>query len=138
MAAKIQMGRSYELNFWEKCAKAPNGCRSWTGGYGVRVPVDMQDEVGSQNISYRKMAYLLKHGEVPACEIKLICHTERCANPEHFVLGRKHRHPKQITHQLKRDILKSLKTKSWREVAEEFGISKTTISRIVKESQKEG
>jgi len=122
-----------------------SGCHLWIRGvdgkgYGAFVVAH------STNILAHRVAWSLKHGEIPArMRVLHRCDTPLCVNPDHLFLGTdadnvadcvaKGRKPKGIKHGMSRLLPENIREirvspEGCRKLASRFGVSKTTVQRI--------
>jgi len=148
-----QNGDSVSL-FWAKVGRAaPSGCWVWTGatnpsGYG-------QITRRGHRIAAHRFSYELSHGPVPpSLDVLHHCDNPPCVNPAHLFLGthsdnmldmaRKRRRvwvsPRGTQNSMARltdDDVRAIRLgyetgqEYMSEIARRFGVSKTTISRLI-------
>lgn len=133
----------------------PSGCWQWTGarnvhGYGVTRCM------GERAMAHR-VAYMLEHGKIS--DGLFVCHrcdNRLCVNPDHLFLGthadnqrdkvskgRQHRplgnlHPNHKVNDADLESIRAKHRSGQRQVdlAREYGVTQTTISKIVTGSRK--
>ena len=138
---KVKRGRSYE-------------CWEWTGdvaaisGFGIsRKTIS---GVVLERVAHR-LAYILTFGAVPSGHsVKHRCRNRLCCNPDHLIPMRKHEDPQEeayinaVFYETKRSKFLSrfeklricqLKSEGFtvRSISDHFGVSKSTVFRVVKE-----
>lgn len=112
------------LGFWERGARAANGCLEWTGprnkdGYGTTNVRDPMKRSGYRFMLAHRHAYELTFGPIPnGMNVLHHCDNPPCMEPTHFFLGtqknniddctskgrRRQRHPHKLTEQDVREI----------------------------------
>jgi DNA-binding transcriptional regulator YiaG len=144
---RSQQGPSAEERFWEKVEKrGPEECWIWTGatkrfGYGNFWTGERYE--GAHRVSYR-----LENGEIDGKNVLHHCDTPGCVNPSHLYTGtykqnaadREERNPwdrsgenagrAKLTEDQVAEIRKRLSNTTEQELADEYGVSRSTISHI--------
>ena len=128
--------------FWKQAG--PPGCWEWQGardrdGYG-------QTRVGQKRIKAHRRAWEIAHGAPPSGLYVLHrCDNTACVRPDHLYLGtaldngidrRARQRPHRRNYRLSRADANDIRTRyatktvSQRQLAEEYGVDQTSISRI--------
>lgn len=127
---RLQIDKQFKRRFFSKTEKTKAGCVVWTGqSHNVRLP-------DGSYTTPRRAAYLIKHGVMPARELKLKCATETCVNWRHFTEGRASKSGKrrELDEAERAQIIKlhdKGKGRSKRSLAKEFKVSIGTIFNVV-------
>lgn len=141
-------GMSLEDRFWEKVniPEDPNACHEWLGALSVDFGYGMFNNEG-QTIKAHRFVWLLKHGSITDRCICHHCDNPKCVNVDHLFEGdlidnnqdmvRKGRHGKMIFTHDKVRRLRAVYGRhkdhlSHRRIAEWFGVSRATISHLLR------
>ena len=129
---------SPEQRFWRRVEQGP-GCWLWRGTGGKdhgRLVVD------GKEMRAHRFAYELTHGPIPeGMHVVHTCGNRRCVRPEHLVLGEAagaHGSGEASPNaKLTEDLAGEIRSRyaqggvSMAALASEFGVGKTTVSRVV-------
>lgn len=124
--------------FYDKVEMCPmSGCHLWIGGaqvwgYGNFY---MKPHV----MSAHRVAYLMKHGSIPdGMIVRHKCDTPQCVNPDHLEVGttsdniadkiNRRRDVRKIS--LEDRVKVAASNKTYAELADEYGVSVSTINKI--------
>lgn len=145
----IQNHKSLKDAFKSRTFLRNGDCTEWIGaltgsGYGVI-------KFRSKNYLTHRIAYQIEYGKIPNGKlIRHLCHNSRCCNPKHLEVGntqdnsndcvaagRQNKGAEVNTAKLKKYQVLQIrastikKEKSITQLAEEYGVSKTHIGRII-------
>lgn len=132
--------------FWSRVKKTHKGCWEWTGnkndyGYGIFILP------GEKRVRAHRYAFELTHGPIPiGLVIMHSCDNPPCINPAHLAAGpksannrdavtkRRHAFGEKNGHaRLTAEMVKRIRsdTRPQAEIAREYGVSQSHISRIM-------
>jgi DNA-binding transcriptional regulator YiaG len=128
-----------EALFW-LLAKRQGGCMLWQ-----RTQVTIHQGARVLRDAPHRVAFLLKHGEIPQGHlVRHTCANHHCVNPEHLVLGNAadnvrdmHNHGTAHNSKLSTEHVFQIRERrqlgaSFRDLAEEYGVTVDTIRNIVR------
>jgi hypothetical protein len=126
---KITVPQSFNDDFKSRCETMPNGCISYLGAHTVRIPSGVATD--ARFVSPRRAAYLIDKKQMPTREIKLVCHTPTCVNPEHFIEGRLRNTDLTV---IDSKLIKKIKSEksSQREIAKKYKLSRNTVAKLLR------
>lgn len=132
-----------EERFWKRVEQI-NGCWLWHGGRERTGPVGPPGRlvIDDRQIGVRRFSYELRYGEIPAGKHLLVtCNNPWCIRPEHLSLANatQGHHPGSTrcpNAKLTKEQVSAIRTlatkgKSRGAIADEFGVSRVQIWRIV-------
>lgn len=136
-----------EQFFWLSVQRR-DGCWFWVSSSTVTIH---RTDAKFTDVPHR-VAYRLKHGEIPHDKVvRHICANHRCVNPDHLVLGTvadnvrdMHNHGTASNAKLSTEHVFQIRERrrmgaSFRELAEDYGVTVDTIRKIVRhQTRREG